>query len=631
MEMMRNSRNAFDAGLRATATALTRTRIHHGARWFLYCAAVGVIAGLGALAFDVLSNTCVHFFLERWAGWTPVRPAGEHPFFHSEPGHLRILVLALVPVLGGLLSGGIVQWLAPEAAGHGTDAAIEAYHRKGGAIRPIVPLVKIIASALTLGSGGSGGREGPIAQVGAGFGSFLGTRLGLSPNDRRILVAAGMGAGVGSIFRAPLAGALFATEILYSSAEFEASVMIPACIASIIAYVTYSLVHGPGALFRTQPFYFDHPFELGAYFILALVLVGVGFVYVRTFYGIHNAFEHSRIPRFFRAAVGGFITGAIAVVLLLATRKPQSLSVLSFGYGIIQSALDAPETLSVGAGLLALVAIGKILTTSFTIGSGGSAGVFGPSMVIGGCTGGATGLVLHRLFPDIVQQPGAYVLVGMAGFFAGVAKTPISTLVMVSEMTGSYSLLLPSLWVCVLTFALSRHWNLYSMQVPTRMDSPAHQGRFAVDVLRAIRVSELVEPRKSVHVLRESTPLSEVLTTVSTTDQSSYPVLDKGGRLLGVVSLEQIRRVMNERMPDGLVVASDLVHPDTPYVSPSVDLAEALRTLSGTSLEEIPVWDPETKTFHGLLSRRRVTQAYVERMATTGEAPRAGNLAKPGE
>ena len=620
MEMMRGSRNAFDAGLRATATVLTRTRIHHGARWFLYCAAVGVIAGLGALAFDVLSNASVHLFLERLAGWTPQRPAGEHSIFHSEPGHVRLWVVALVPALGGLLAGTLVQWLAPEAAGHGTDAAIEAYHRKGGFIRPVVPLVKIVASSLTLGSGGSGGREGPIAQVGAGFGSFLSTRLGLSPKDRRILMAAGMGAGVGSIFRAPLAGALFATEILYSSAEFEASVMIPACIASIIAYCTYSVVHGPGTLFRTSPFFFDHPAELIAYFILALVLVGMGFLYVRTFYGVHRAFERSRVPRFWRAAVGGLVTGLIAVILVLVTRKQESLSVLSFGYGIIQSALDAPETLSVGAGLLALVAIGKILTTSFTIGSGGSAGVFGPSMVIGGCTGGATGLVLHRLFPDIVQQPGAYVLVGMAGFFAGVAKTPISTLVMVSEMTGSYSLLLPSLWVCVLTFVLSRHWNLYSMQVPTRVDSPAHQGQFAVDVLRTMHVEELVDTETKVHVLRESTPLAEVLSMVSSTNQSSYPVLDGSGELLGVVSLEQIRRVMNERLPAGLLVAADLVHPDTPFVPPDVDLAEALRTLSGTALEEIPVWDPKEHRLHGLLSRRRVTQAYVERMATSPES-----------
>jgi CIC family chloride channel protein len=329
--------------------------------------------------------------------------------------------------------------------------------------------VKILASAITLGSGGSGGREGPIAQTGAGFGSWIATKLGLSHEDRRVLVAAGMGAGIGSIFRAPLAGALFAAEILYSSAEFEATVLVPACVASIIAYSTFTLVHGTGTLFLTPPLAFTNPLELVAYFVLALVLVVYGFLYVRFFYGLHRWFERWKFPAALKTAFGGLITGAFAVGMLYATKNEESLSLLAFGYGVLQHALDAPASASIGASLLALIALGKIVTTSSSIGSGGSAGVFGPSMVIGGCAGGAVGIALHALFPNVVQQPAAFVVVGMAGFFAGVAKTPISSLVMVSEITGSYSLLVPSMWVCVLTFAMSKRWNLYSKQIASRV------------------------------------------------------------------------------------------------------------------------------------------------------------------
>lgn len=607
----------FAQSLRGAVVALRSTRVEHGARWLFYCAVVGIVAGIGALGFDWLSSASVHLFLETMASWSPARPAGEHSMFEFVGGHRNLWLLVLIPALGGLLSGALVTWLAPEASGHGTDAAIDAYHRHGGVIRPRVPLVKIVASALTLGSGGSGGREGPIAQVGAGFGSFIATRMHLSSDDRRILVAAGMGAGIGSIFRAPLAGALFAAEILYSSAEFEASVLIPACVSSIIAYSMFTIVHGPGTLFHTPALAFTRPIELVGYFVLALVLVAAGWLYVRAFYKTHDAFAHWKIPAVIKPAIGGLITGALAVGLLYATKSEESLSVLSFGYGVIQHALDAP--VSISAGLLAAIALGKILTTSSTIGSGGSAGVFGPSMVIGGCTGGAVGLVLHHMFPEMVQQPAAFVVVGMAGFFAGIAKTPISSLVMVSEITGSYSLLIPSMWVCVLTFAMSRNWNLYSKQVQSRVDSPAHQGRFAIDVLRGIRVVEGLDDTRATEVLRTGDPLRKVLDTVGTAHQATFPVLDAEGNLAGIISLEQIRRVMNENLPDQ-IVAHDIMVAVFPRLSPDDDMAEALRALSSVDLEELPVWDPKARAVLGLISRKQLTRTYVERMGTIRRA-----------
>jgi len=618
----RNERaSRFEDSLRDVAGALRRAEVGHGARWLLYCAIVGAVAGCAALAFEWLSSAGVRLMLERVAGWTPGRPGGEDGAraLSGVPGSLWLL--ALVPAVGGLLSGALVAWLAPEASGHGTDAAIDAYHNRGGLIRPRVPLVKILASAITLGSGGSGGREGPIAQAGAGFGSFIAGRLRLSRMDRRVLLAAGMGAGIGSIFRAPLAGALFAAEILYATAEFEASVLIPACVSSIIAYAVFTLVHGPGTVFETPELAFGNPLELVAYFALALVLVAYGYAYVRALYGAHEAFRRWRAPAALKPAIGGLATGAIAVALYLSTRNTESLSVLGFGYGVIQHVLDAPHSASLGAGLLALIAVGKIATTSATIGSGGSAGVFGPSMVIGGCAGGAVGLLLHQQFPDVVREPASFVVVGMAGFFSGIAKTPISSLVMVSEITGSYSLLVPSMWVCVLTFSMSRGWCLYSKQVPARVDSPAHQGRFAIDVLRGMRVAEALRTASPVQSLRAADPLTDVLRVARGAQHETLPVLGANGALVGLIALEDVRGVMDEKLPER-IVAHDLMRTEFPRLSPADDLARALRALSATDLEELPVWDDHARAVLGMISRRQLTRMYVERVAELQETLR---------
>ncbi len=217
---------------------------------------VGVIAGLGAIVFNVATQAVDYVALDLVAGYHAEAPGGEHtiPIFERTASEtFRPWAAADRATVGGLLSGLLVFTFAPEAEGHGTDAAIAAYHYKQGYIRPRVPLVKIVASALTLGTGGSGGREGPIAQIGAGFGSFLGSLLQLRPAERRMLMAAGMGAGVAAIFRAPLAGALFAAEVLYRSPDFESEVIIPAGLASVMAYCTFGLVFGWDPLFDLPP------------------------------------------------------------------------------------------------------------------------------------------------------------------------------------------------------------------------------------------------------------------------------------------------------------------------------------------------------------------------------------------
>jgi len=263
-------------------------RITMVGKWMFYYILIGIIAGLGSILFHYLCQVGSHIFLDQMAGYRPPHPAGEVPLFPPTGTSFTRWMLLFLPALGGIFSGWLVYTFAPEAEGHGTDAAIDAYHNKGGFIRGRIPFIKTIASALTITSGGSGGREGPIAQIGAGFGSFLATKLKLPDRDRRIMLAAGIGAGVGSIFRAPLAGALFAAEVLYRDPEFESEVIIPAGISSVVAYCLFCLVFGWGSLFDSQDFLFHNPLELGPYIVLAFVLVGGGVLYVKSFYGIQQ-------------------------------------------------------------------------------------------------------------------------------------------------------------------------------------------------------------------------------------------------------------------------------------------------------------------------------------------------------
>ncbi len=575
---------------------------------------VGVVAGSGAIVFQVLCQGAQHLFLDRLAGARLGGPAGELALFSVTATPFRPWMLPVVTTLGGLLTGIIVQRFAPEAAGHGTDEAVDAFHRRGGVIRARVPIVKTIASAITLGSGGSGGREGPIAQIGAGFGSFLATRLGLSERDRRILLAAGVGAGVGSIFRAPLAGALFAAEVLYSDPEFEPDVIIPAAISTIIAYCVFSLKFGFAPLFETPHFAFHSAAELIPYTGLAVVVALGAIVFVKAFYGVHAFFKRLDIPRALKPALGGLLTGGLALVAYYTLRDSRTLDVLSFGYGSIQHALRGELPIV----LLLVLAGGKILTTSFSIGSGGSGGVFGPSMVIGGALGGAAGLVAQQLMPEVVTQPGAFVAVGMAGFFSAAASTPISTLVMVSEMTGNYQLLLPALWVCSLSYLLARRWTLYRSQVPSRLDSPAHRGAILGGILQAIHVQDVLGDRP-LHSLQQTDSLRDVIQACMRSSQHCFPVVDKKGQMTGLITLAQVRQFLDEHDETVPVIAHDLASRPLATLSPDDDLDTALQRLMSLSVEELPVVEPgDAPRVLGLLSRRDIMVAYARRRFETG-------------
>jgi CIC family chloride channel protein len=582
---------------------------------------VGIVAGVGAIVFFSACQVVFRFSLDALAGYHPHSPGGEPALLGESRGALEPWLLLIVPAVGGFLSGFLVYTVAPEAEGHGTDAAIFAYHYHQGQIRPRVPLVKIIASALTLGTGGSGGREGPIAQIGAGFGSFLAGSLRLRPAERRILMAAGMGAGVAAIFRAPLAGAIFAAEVLYRSPDFESEVIIPSALASVMAYCTFGLAFGWAPLFSLPPellsaLSFSQPLQLVSYTLLALFLVVLAMFYTRSFYALTHFFHRLPVKQPFKPALGAFLTGLLGVCLyFLFGREQKVLAVLSFGYGSLQDAMIASpgaEASLYSALVLSAIAGGKILSTGLTIGSGGSAGVFGPSMVIGGCGGGSLGILLHWLWPGLVPQPASFVIVGMAGFFAAAAKTPFSTLVIVSEMTGNYQLLLPTLWVCALTFLLSDEQSIYSSQIESRSLSPAHQGDYVRAVLAGMRVSQFLTPGQQVPTLRPGDRLPEIIERLSKTGYHGLPVTDAQGRYLGVVSLEEVHQAALSTPLSTWVVAADLMRSDVSPLQPEDQLDRALELFVESDRLTLPIVDgtPDKRVI-GIVKRADVSSTYL--------------------
>lgn len=587
-----------------------RFDLYHFGRWLALAAAVGVVAGLGAALLTWGVEAVGHLLHGQVVGFDPPgHGVGSEPGW--TPARRPWLLLAVMP-LAGLAAGALVQRFAPEAEGHGTDAVIDAYHHDRAQIRRRVVPVKLAASMLTIGSGGSAGREGPVAQVGAGFASYLAGLLRLPVRDRRTLVVAGMAAGIGGMFRAPLGGALFAIEVLYSENEFESEALIPSVIASIVSYVVNCSLTGWGVLFRTSTAPFVRPAELAGYLLLGMALAVIGVVYVRLFYGMRDGvFRRLPVPAWVRPAIGAVPVAAIAVVL------PQ---VMGGGYGWIQEILDGRLP------LLLLVALlpAKMLATSCTISSGGSGGVFAPSLVIGGVAGAVFAQVAARVAPAVAPPPVACVLVGMGGFFAGVAKVPIAALIMVAEMSGSYTLLVPMMLVCAVTVLLTRGVSLYEKQVPGRVDSPAHVGELQVDVLERLTVADVLEPVGDIQSVAPGTPFPRVLDLVASSPQSAFPVIDEGGRLVGMFTVDDVRRVVTSPEVWSVLVASDLgIGVDAAvWVAPDEDLHSALRRFSAFRLEVLPVLaGAPPAPLVGVLEQRRVMEAYdreVHRLRTEG-------------
>jgi CIC family chloride channel protein len=584
---MQAIRTVSDTGLRRL-----RRRIRSASylrKWVILGAGIGVIGGLGAIIFYTALDVSSHFFLGVLAGYTPPTPAGEGGAPITDA--LRPWAIPFIVALGGLLSGILVFRFAPEAEGHGTDAAIGAFHHNPRGIRARVPIIKVIASALTIGSGGSGGREGPTAQISAGFGSFLGRVLDLDARDARIAVTVGMAAGIGAIFRAPLGGAILGAELLYRD-DIESEALFPSFIATIVAYSIFGAVEGFSPIFGTQAvFGFSNPVQLGWYAVIGLACGAVGLLYIRGFYGLTDWFGGWTIPRVLRPAIAGFIVGCLGLVVPGA---------LGTGYGFVQAGLDRSALLAIPLWMILALPFAKILSTSLSIGSGGSGGVFGPGMVIGGLLGAGIWRLLEPIAPAIPASPAPFVIVAMMARFGSVAHAPLAVMLMVAEMTGNLSMLAPAMVaVGLATFVVGRP-SMYKNQLESRSDSPAHRFRFAMPLLAAVPVGDAArQPR----VVVGADDLAVVASArMEAAGVPGAPVLARDGTVLGLVDLEALHAA-----PDGARVGKTAYLRD-PILAADDGLDDALGALADHRRSWAPV--VTSGRLAGILSIQDAMAAY---------------------
>jgi len=560
---------------------------------YLYSIVIGLLSGAGAIVFNELLHAAVEITMGTWAR-LPLPPVHGEEVAHALPsGPPRRWLLVVLPIVGGLISGLLVKTFAPEAQGTGTDGYIDAFHNKAGSMRRRVPWVKSLATLATISSGGSAGKEGPIAQIGAGFGSAVGRYLKMGARARRTMMVAGAAGGLGAIFRAPLGGALTAVEVLYKE-DLETDALMPAILSSVTAYTLFCSVNGFEHVFAYGGESFHTPVQLLFYAVLGLACSGAGYVFVHFLHGSKRVFfDRLPINKYLIPPIGGLMVGIVGFAY------PQAMG-QGFGY-VQQLILREPiGGIEATVGFLAGLALLKIATTSFTISSGGSGGVFAPSLFIGAMLGGAVGSLSHQFFPTLVPDVTPFVVVGMGAFFAGVANAPIASLMMVCELTGAYELLPPLMVVALVALVTSRGWSIYTTQVDNKFSTKAHLWEMNPNILKRVTIGDAmrgVYDRSG--IISPNLPLAKVESIARETGESDLLLQNDRGELCGLVSLSDLGDQEDLQQLGSLVLAHDLVNRRTVYLSPDDNLIRALEFFGEREFDKLPI--VETVSGHNKL------------------------------
>jgi CIC family chloride channel protein len=541
---------------------------------------VGLGAGFGSLIF-------------RWLiqGFSTLAFDGGARLF----GFLGEYYIVLIPAIGGLFVGPIVYRFAREAKGHGVPEVMEAVALKGGRIRPVVVVIKALASSICIGSGGSAGREGPIVQIGSALGSSIGQLLRVSSDRTRMLLACGAAGGIAATFNAPVAGVLFALEVILG--EFAVGHFSTVVVASVTASVVSQIFLGSQPAFSTPRYSLESAWELLFYVALGILSALVGVLFIRTLYWVEDRFDSWNIPEYIKPAIGGLAVGAIG---LLAP------SVFGVGYETIEAVLrneGGPLT------VVALLLVAKIAATSLTLGSGGSGGVFAPSLFMGAMLGGFFGGIVHISFPQITAPPGAYALVGMSAVFAAAARAPITAIIILFEMTGDYRIILPLMLSTVIAITLASHLeseSIYTKKL-SRRGIILHGGR-VVDVMQSMRVEEVMT--RQTKAIPLSMKRSDLIRHLQQTRRHAVPVLDEQGKLYGVVSISDLDR-SREKAGQEELKAADIATRSLATVFPDEVMWSALEIMGSRDLSSLPVVDRrDPKKLLGVIRRRNIIRAY---------------------
>jgi CIC family chloride channel protein len=553
-------------------------RTSNASYFLIFSILVGIGAGFGAILFRWLIQQFHHlFFVE-----------GENVLDFM--GRYYII---LIPAIGGLIIGPLIHFVAREAKGHGVPEVISSMVIDGGKIRLRVPFVKAIASSICIGSGGSVGREGPIIQIGSALGSAIGQFFKLDEEKTKTLVACGAAAGIAATFNAPLGGIFFALEVILR--EYVLRNLSSVVLSSVTATVISRHYLGNSPAFQIPVFQFNGISDIPFYIVFGVLTAMMAWLFIKALYKTEDVFNNLQIPEYFKPAIGGLIIGLIALFF------PQ---VLGVGYEAIENSINKEFALGTVVALVFL----KIIATSVTLGSGGSGGIFAPSLFIGALLGEAFGKVVSIIFPSIIIPPGAFALVGMAAVFAGASHAPISAILLLFEMTGNYKILPPLMITCVISVLLVRWMSKYSIYTLKLMRKGIDIDQYkVVDFMESISVSEAMV--SNVFTVIQSNTVKNVGLKIKSTNHRGFPVLDNDGKLVGIVTRKDINKALSEGKAENEVAAIMTTNITICYPDESLEIA--LHKMAEKNVGRLPVVSRDNKEkLIGLLTRKSLVKAY---------------------
>lgn len=588
-------------------TMLMRTS--ENAAGIVLAALIGIGAGFGAYAFWKL----IEFF-----SWL---------FFNKGADLLSFLdryYIIILPALGGLIFGPIIYFLAREAKGEGPPEIIEAVATRGGRIRARVSVVKIVSSAICIGSGGSVGREGPIVQIGGSLGSTLGQVFGVPEQWLRTLVLCGVAGGIAATFNAPIAGAFFALEVVQRRivAQNIGFVILSSVMASIVArWLLFSEAH-PTSFILPEDYGMEHNQEILLYILLGVICAVAATAFVRFFYETEDMFNRLTTKAYLKPALGGLLVGVLGFISLeYISSGGFDADIFGVGYGLhygpggeklatgsVDGILLGEASAALVLGLLAF----KVMATSITLGSGGSGGVFAPSLFMGAALGSACGSLFSHLFPSITAPTGAYALVGMAAFFAVVVRGPITAILIIFELTGTYEIILPVMTSVVIGVIVARVFSKDSIYTARlRRKGIDLQRLEESDIMKTVTVAQVMT--RDFPSVPPEMPVSELIRQMDKEERLGFPVIDAYGRLQGVVTLTDIHAAAGKEGADIKTLTVDDISTKSPMTAyPDQTLHEVLLQMGARDLNRIPVVDRDDPTrFVGILRRHDIIRAYV--------------------
>ncbi|WP_292466274.1 chloride channel protein [Methanolobus sp.] len=519
----------------------------------------------------------------------------NHSFFGSLPGSSRLLVI-IIPALGGLLVGIITHVFIHERR-YDIEEVIEATALRGGMMSPRKAFLEVLLSTISIGSGGSVGKEAPVVLAGAGVGAWFSQKFNIHGNRVKILIGCGAAGGFAAAFNAPLAGVVFAVEVILG--ELEASSFIPIVIAAVFATMVSSTLFNVQT-FDVSTYEFVNPFYESFLYLFLGILAGIlSVILLRSLFATRKIFDNMKIHPALKPAIGGLFVGFIGYFY------PQ---VFGVGYDVISGALTNGLALKV---MLILIFL-KIIAFSFTMGSGGSGGSIVPSLFAGAMLGGAYGSIAHSMFPAITAEPGAYAMVGMGAVFAGTSRAPLASILILFELTREYNMILPIMLACVVSNVVSSSINsesIFTEGLHSR-GFTIRKGR-EVDIMESLLVRDAM--KQTVQTVSENKNVGALIALMQSSRHAGFPVLDSNGKLCGMVTLKDVRDKVDHDDLDKTINEISSKNVEVAYQDESLNTV--LKRLAAKDIGRLPVVSKTDRTkLLGIITRSDIVKLYDKKI-----------------